>query len=249
MHSTDSGEPRPERVEPNPHAASETPASLMLRDPAAFETKYPEAAKRFAERINPSLRSCVRRLVFEVPIDHWADDAHEILGRMRAERRRRGEQAAWRLLDAYRRRPSSVVRARNRAPRAAAPRTRGSRRTGASSSTASADPGDPDRPRACSGCGEPLSGKAPQARYCDDACRMRARRRASKSVRPVWTEAEVVALALTIEPFPVIEQIMQEPPQGARMARGLKGRPWRVYVPKTPVSHRWVMPSASGVAA
>jgi hypothetical protein len=119
---------------------------------------------------------------------------------------------------------------RARAPRAAGAHIRGSRRTSSSSRTSGSDPGDPDpepsSPRVCGGCGEPLIGKAPQARYHDDACRMRARRLAAKPHRPVWTEAEIIALALTIEPFPVIAGIMEEPPGGCMPPRRRVAREW-----------------------
>lgn len=146
-----------------------------------------------------------------------------------AERRRSIVGA---LLD-HQRRFKRVRRAPEcaRASRTAGNHVRGSRRAGASSSTSSADPGDPDpepsSPRVCGGCGEPLIGKAPQARYCDDACRMRARRLAAKPHRPIWTEAEIIALALTIEPLPVIASIMEEPP-GGKVSRARRLAPeWK----------------------
>jgi hypothetical protein len=57
---------------------------------------------------------------------------------------------------------------------------------------------------------------------------MRARRLAAKPHRPVWTEAEVIALALAIEPFPVIAGIMEEPPGGYVPPRRRLARGWAV---------------------
>lgn len=135
---------------------------------------------------------------------------------------RAATQRAWRPLASVRR--MAIGGQHRRAPRSAPTRRRGSRRAGASSRTPSADPpdddADPAEPRRCGGCGEPLIGRAPQARYCDNACRMRATRRREAQDRAraraqAVSEDQVVALALELDRLAALAAVMEEAPRGA----------------------------------
>lgn len=199
---------RAERAAADPAAfAAERPLplSVAFSDPEAFAAAQPEVAAK----ICAMGQKLARRLVLEAPLERIADDdgAHDILRRVRAERQRRGEESAMQLFGALapRRRVVHVAQGR-RAPRAAAVRTRGSRRTSSSSSTSGSDPGDSDpgdpaptageifeeQDRFClCGCGRSLTEKATQARFYEpEACRKRFSRSEAKRIaeRPVFAE-------------------------------------------------------------
>lgn len=103
-------------------------------------------------------------------------------------------------------------------------RRRGSRRAGASSRTSSADPPDddpdpePQPARTCGACDcdESLIGKAPQARFCSDACRKAASRgvfRVPVKPPPTWSEAELLGTG-EVDLLYELGRIMEEGPGG-----------------------------------
>jgi hypothetical protein len=155
----------------------------------------------------------------QTPWEHLAD-RHRKMRAMGIEPSSQSIVAAARVRRTGRFDGAPPPRTRDRAPRAAGTRRRGSRRDTGSRSPPSADddPGGDDDPadvgrRQCGACGEPCR---PAERTCA-RCRQRrsrARRRAERPSRPTWTEPTIVAAAIRIEPVAVLAQLMADPPHG-----------------------------------
>jgi hypothetical protein len=109
--------------------------------------------------------------------------------------------------------PPRATRPRGHSPR---PQRRVSRRESRASGD---DPGGGDEPpeRLCLGCDQPLVDRAPQARFHDEACRARHRRRLAEeaaSAAPTISDEQALSIWRADQEFAHLRRLMQQTPCG-----------------------------------